>query len=313
MNAKPEFLLGLVGYPLSHSLSPLIHQAALESLGLGGDYQLYPIPPLPAGEEDLDALLQRVRSGELHGLNVTIPHKQAVLPRMHSLSTSARDTGAVNTIYAAGGLLVGDNTDIAGFQRDLSDQLPPGKAAGQALVLGAGGSARAVIYALSRSGWQVNIAARRVSQAQQLVESLLGSAVRSSSANGHFDLQWKKMAVLELSVNGLEGFLNRLTDHDSLALVVNTTPVGMAPEGDASPWPEEIPFPRQAFVYDLVYNPSETRLIRAARQSGLKAANGLGMLVEQAALSFESWTGFPAPRGAMAESVMLVRRNAASS
>ena len=123
MKAKPEFMLGLVGYPLSHSLSLLIHQAALRALGLGGEYRLYPIPPLPEGEQELEALLQRVKNGELHGLNVTIPHKQAVLPWMHELSEVGRDTGAVNTIYSASGELVGENTDVSGFLHDLNAHL----------------------------------------------------------------------------------------------------------------------------------------------------------------------------------------------
>ncbi len=301
MKDKREFRLGLVGYPLSHSLSPQIHQAALNALELDGEYRLYPIPPQPEGEKALEALLQRVKSGELHGLNVTIPYKQAVLSWMDDLFNAAWDTSAVNTIYAAGGHLVGDNTDVAGFLHDLSAQLPSGYGTGQALVLGAGGSARAVVYALSRSGWQVSIAARRVSQARQLVESLLGAVVGGNSSTNQFTLRWKKMAVIELSAKGLNGFSSRLTDSDPLALIVNTTPIGMAPGPDASPWPEKIPFPEGAFVYDLVYNPSETRLVRAARRSGLRAANGLGMLVEQAALSFERWAGLPAPRQAMAE------------
>ena len=131
-------------------------------------------------------------------------------------------------------------------------------------MLGAGGSARAVVYALGRSGWQVNIAARRVSQAKQLVESILGATFKTQTSDREFNLQWKKMAVLELSSKGIQGFLSRLIDQD-LALIVNTTPVGMAPNQAASPWPEGIPFPRQAFVYDLVYNPTDTRLVVAAR------------------------------------------------
>ena len=107
--------LGLIGYPLGHSLSPQLHNAALKAMDIAGEYHLHPIPPLPEGRADLDALLDRLVSGEIHGLNVTIPHKQTVIPLLDELTASARSIGAVNTIFLRDGKLTGHNTDAPGF------------------------------------------------------------------------------------------------------------------------------------------------------------------------------------------------------
>jgi shikimate dehydrogenase len=282
------FSLGLIGYPLGHSLSPRLHQAALRACGFEGDYRLYPVDPAEEGLETLLGLLHDLHRGSLQGLNVTIPHKQTVLPFMEHLSPTAQAVRAVNTIVCREGELVGENTDGEGFWTDLTkkfsvvahkvydpkgldpdaDLLPR-----EALVLGAGGSARAVVYALCQAGWNVSIAARRVEQAQALVETFAASGGRLSG--------W------ELSHSALAGLFVEMP----IRLIVNTTPLGMSPYEETSPWPENLDFPGQAFVYDLVYNPPETRLLHQARLVGLEAVNGLGMLVEQALLSFELWTG----------------------
>src|SRR6266508_433141 len=146
--------LGLIGYPLGHSLSPKLHTAALRSCDLEGDYSLFPIPP--ADKQVLKDLLNRVRSDEIHGLNVTIPHKQSVIAYLDELTSTAKSIGAVNTIYLRQNKLIGDNTDASGFLSDLkrfltAETLPPSGMIRHgdmnALVLGAGGSARAVVYA----------------------------------------------------------------------------------------------------------------------------------------------------------------------
>jgi shikimate dehydrogenase len=278
----PFFNLGLCGWPLEHSLSPRLHHAALHALNLAGEYKLYSVPPIPEGATGLHALLEQVRQGDLQGLNVTIPHKQSVLPLMDELSPTARCIGAVNTISLVNGKLCGDNTDAPGFMADLEHLLPAAQQANgaRALVLGAGGSARAVVYALVKAGWQVNVTARRIEQARQLVESLVD--IPSS------------VAALPFQVSMLE---------QPYTLLVNTTPVGMFPGIGESPWPASAVFPTKAALYDLVYNPAETQLVRNARASGLQAANGLGMLIEQAALAFETWSGQTAPRDAMREAV----------
>ncbi|MEW6084956.1 MAG: shikimate dehydrogenase [Chloroflexota bacterium] len=266
------FRLGLIGYPLSHSLSPQIHSAALNACGLEGDYSLFPI--LPADKQGLIDLLNRVRIGELHGLNVTIPHKQTVIDFLDELTPTARAIGAVNTIYVRDVNLIGGNTDAPGFLTDLKRFLaespsPNGRGAGvrekSVLVLGAGGSARAVVYALLNDGWNVTLAARKIDQAQQLASSFPN---------------------FPIPITNLQTF-----EPSTFNLMVNTTPLGMTPNVDRSPLPENLSLPSNAFVYDLVYNPKETKLVRDAQAQGLKAATGLGMLIEQAALSFELWTG----------------------
>src|SRR5215208_6339717 len=147
--------LGLIGYPLSHSLSPQIHTAALQACGLEGEYSLFPIAP--ADRQGLQDLLSRLRSGEVQGLNVTIPHKQNVIPLLDELTPTAESIGAVNTIYLRDNKLMGDNTDTMGFITDLKrflNALPSSIVARPwSLVLGAGGSARAVVYALLNDGW----------------------------------------------------------------------------------------------------------------------------------------------------------------
>ena len=273
--------LGLIGYPLSHSLSPKIHSAALQSCGLEGDYSLFPIHT--DDQQSLGALLSRVRSGGIHGLNVTIPHKQNVIPLLDELTPTAQSIGAVNTIYLHNNKLVGDNTDALGFLSDLKRFLTTVTQRHgdlNTLVLGAGGSARAVVYALVSDGWDVTIAARRIEQSQKLA------------------LQFGNVKAIEFNLQTFQCL--------NLQLIVNTTPVGMAPDIDESPWPEKLPFPASAAIYDLVYNPPETKLVQEARCQGLSATTGLGMLIEQAALAFEIWTGYKLSREVMFEAVNQV-------
>jgi len=265
--------LGLIGYPLSHSLSPRIHESALAAVSLQGEYLLYPVAPGDIG--GLAVLTMRMRAGELQGLNVTIPHKQAIMSLMDELTACSQAIGAVNTVTVHDGKLIGHNTDAPGFQSDLAKFLRNTAAQKKALVLGAGGAARAVVYALLRDGWKVALAVRRadLSQARALIESFEPQAGAKS-----MDLLLLESGDLDRLGNGLE-------------LIVNATPIGMFPDSEHSPWPQGCPFPKGAAVYDLVYNPRQTRLVRDAQAAGLRAKTGLGMLVEQAALSFACWTG----------------------
>ncbi|HNB42161.1 MAG TPA: shikimate dehydrogenase, partial [Anaerolineales bacterium] len=205
-----NYQLGLIGYPLGHSLSPKIHTAALVACGLQGTYSLFPIHP--DNKQGLHNLLAQVRAGEIRGLNVTIPHKQNVIEFMDELTPTAKAIGAVNTIYMRADKLIGDNTDAPGFLSDLkrvsnsSFSTPL-----SALVLGAGGSARAVVYALANDGWNVTLAARRVEQAQQLASSI-----------DNYQLSIVNYSNLQPS---------------TFDLLVNTTPLGMTPNTEASPLP----------------------------------------------------------------------------
>lgn len=264
--------LGLIGYPLGHSRSPQLHHAALRAFALAGEYCLFAIPPDENGSAQVAGMLEQLRAGVLHGLNVTIPHKQTVIPFVDRLSLVSRAVGAVNTLYLdESGQLTGDNTDVPGFLYDV--RRLTGAAAGDALVLGSGGSARAVVYALGQAGWQVTVLARREEQAVELVRSVgFGRAG---------DLSRDRLASTQCD------------------LLVNTTPLGMTPQVDGCPWPEDIPLPHDAAVYDLVYNPLETVLTRRARAEGHPALNGAGMLTAQAALAFQIWTGLEAPFAVM--------------
>ena len=266
--------LGLIGYPVSHSLSPRIQNAALQACGLEGNYSLFLIQP--GDKQGLADLLARVRSGEITGLNVTIPHKQNVIPLLDELTPTAKAIGAVNVISLREGKLIGDNTDASGFLSDLKKSFATEiqrHGDSKALVLGAGGSARSVVYALANDGWKVTTMARRLQQAEQLVSSFPNYGIRT-------------MEYSEIPLSTFQ-------------LLVNTTPIGMTPNTDESPLPENITLPKDLFIYDLIYNPRETKLVGKARLQGLHATTGLGMLIEQAALSFELWTGQNPPRQAM--------------
>ncbi len=280
------YFLGLAGYPLEHSSSPRLHTAALRACNLEGEYKLYSLECA----DGLRPLLARVRAGEIWGLNVTIPYKRAVMPLLDELTPTARAIGSVNVIYWDGSDLVGDNTDAPGFWAALAEMafdhavvFPENR---RALVLGAGGAARAVVYALAQHGWNVHIAARRLSQARQLAADL-----------GSF------FPAAQFSTSTF-----RVVRSPDCELVVNATPVGSAAlNTDVSPWPRGWQFPPRAIVYDLVYSPLETVFVHQARIAGLPARTGLSMLIEQAALAFELWTGEMPPRNVMRAAVGVKR------
>lgn len=299
------YRLGLTGWPLTYSLSPAIQNAALSTLRLPGEYRLYPVLPLPGGRQAMAHLLERLREGEISGLNVTIPHKQAVLEFLDELTPRARLVGAVNTIFPRGSRLVGDNTDVTGFLADLKRSAPAlsldGKRSNagrsQALILGAGGAARAAACGLVGSGWRVILAARRLEQAAGLANDLR-SAFKGAQV---------EVVHLPPSFGSHPTIFDLTCDPDQmngLDLLVNATPAGMVSHENESAWPEALPLPPRAFVYDMVYAPRETALVRRARGSGLAAINGAGMLVEQAAAAFELWTGRAAPRGVMRQAFL---------
>ncbi|MCO6451551.1 MAG: shikimate dehydrogenase [Caldilineales bacterium] len=275
-------LTGLIGWPLGHSRSPAMHNAAFAASGIDGIYLLMPLPP----ERVREAVIG-LRALGFRGSNVTIPHKQAVLPLMDELSPAARAIGAVNTIVVReDGSLFGDNTDAPGFMADLSGHgiTVEELRAGGALLLGAGGSARAVAYALASVGVPIHIHARRPEQAERLIAGL----------RPHLDDEFLILNH-QLSINQSQ----RL----KIKLIINCTPVGMHPHPDASPWPDDTPIQPDQIIYDLVYNPPDTVFMQQARTAHARAINGLGMLVHQGALSWQQWTGQPAPVEAMANAL----------
>jgi shikimate dehydrogenase len=263
--------VALFGWPVAHSLSPAMHNAAFRALGLDWRYVLLPVPP-----EQLKTGLAGLLSGEHEGANVTVPHKSAVMDYLDEIDEAAGAIGAVNTIAVRGKRLIGYNTDAPGFLRALHDAglEPSGRCA---LVLGAGGAARSVAFALAEAGCAVTIYNRTVRRAEALA--------------GH--LQGLELSGPAVSVPG-EAALRTL-DLNRFDLLVNATTVGMWPDCEDSPWPDGLSIPSRWKVFDLVYNPLETRLLREARRAGARAIDGLGMLVWQGALAFELWTGEAPP------------------
>lgn len=268
---------GVVGWPVEHSVSPAMHNAAYAALGLDWCYLPFPVPP-----ERLPEAIAGVRALGLVGVNVTVPHKQALLALMDELTPAAAAIGAANTVIARDGRLIGHNTDAAGFLRALREAgcEPAGITA---LVLGAGGAARAVVYALLEVGARVTVLNRTVARAETLARDL------GRGADG-------EVLAASLDLAALRPLVPRAR------LVVNATSVGMWRAGvaGASPWPEALPFPEDALAYDLVYNPRETAFMRQARAAGARAVNGVRMLVHQGAEAFERWTGVAAPVEVMA-------------
>lgn len=264
-------LVGVMGWPVGHSLSPAMHNAAFAAVRLPWAYVPLPVSPERIGE----AVRGLVALGFV-GANVTVPHKEAVIPFLDELTPAAQAIGAVNTIIVdSDGHLTGDNTDAAGFLAALREEgIEPGQH--KPLVLGAGGAARAIAYALSRAGVEpVVIAARNGEKAQRLAAEL-------QAATG------KTFIPRQIPGDLVE--LARVSD-----LIVNATSVGMAPQIAASPWPEGVPLRPAMVVYDLVYTPAETLFLRQARAAGTRGIGGLGMLVHQGAASFRLWTGVEPP------------------
>ncbi len=277
-------LTGLLGYPLGHSVSPAMHNAAFQALGLDGRYDALPTPP-----ERLAEIVAGLRAAGYRGFNVTIPHKQAVMALLDELSDAAQAIGAVNTIVVQRfgkslpgqmgtddlpnrpTVLRGDNTDWLGFLHPL-DARGFDLAGKSALLLGAGGSARAVVYALVQRGLaHLCIWARNPQRA-----AALAAHAQSLSPT--------------LTINHSQFTINHSPD-----LIINTTPLGMWPHVDASPWPADLPIPAGALVYDLVYRPERTRFLQQAEAAGCATQGGLEMLVVQGAAAFELWTGRQPP------------------
>jgi shikimate dehydrogenase len=281
MKTAAAHKVGLIGWPLEHSLSPTIHNAAFGALGLDWEYGLLPTPPGQVSDT-----LNRLKEDRLQGANVTIPHKQTVMPYLDEVTEAGQAIGAVNTILVKDNRLTGHNTDGDGFLATLREigWQPEGQ---RALVLGAGGGARAVVFVLAREGCDVTIynrtAQRAVALAQDLRSlNLAGVVTWLPDTTGLAD-------PVHLSPSG------QIVALDVFDLLVNATPVGMWPDPNATPWPEDLLLPASWTVYDLVYNPADTKLLTLARDSGARSVGGLGMLVYQGALAFEWWTGLAPP------------------
>ncbi|OKY77348.1 MAG: Shikimate 5-dehydrogenase AroE [Candidatus Methanohalarchaeum thermophilum] len=269
-------LFGLIGDPVEHSVSPVMHRVAFEETGIDGFYGAFNVEK---GELE-EAILNGQKDG-FTGFNITIPHKEDVIEYCTELDETAEKAEAVNTIKYTEKDIIGYNTDIVGVRRALNEEIDLDKMDLDVVVAGAGGAAKSVITALKQNTNKFIILNRTKSKAKKLSEGL----------------------DVESSYGSLDGLEDALRDRD-VDLLVNATPVGMHPKTDESILSKDELSDKGSFVvFDLVYNPVETKLLKNAREAGLKTVEGLGMLVYQGAASFEIWTGLNAPVEAMKKAV----------
>ncbi|MGQ8872783.1 shikimate dehydrogenase [Paenibacillus sp. TSA_86.1] len=282
-NSSLPVLLGVMGDPIAHSKSPAMHNAALQAAGVNGMYM-----PLHVQPNQLEAAVRGIVALGYRGVNVTIPHKEQVMQYLDVIDESARLIGAVNTIVNEHGTLTGYNTDGTGYVRSLKEEAVPQIQGKRIAVLGAGGAARGVIYALAlEKPEQISILNRTADRAITLAADL------------------RNHDLGEISGNGMEDAQRILASAD---IVINTTAAGMHPHMDDVPvnpaWIRE-----GAAVSDLIYNPLETRLLRESRLRGCIVHGGLGMFVYQGAVAFEHWLGIPAPVDTMRHAVLESFKN----
>ena len=276
----------LIGHPVAHSLSAAMQQAAFDHLGIDAQYELWDRTPAQLADT-----IAELRGEEFLGANVTIPHKERAVPLVDRQTDEAHATGAVNTLTREGRKLVGHNTDVAGFKVALDKLVGRQKMPRQAVVLGAGGGARAVVYGLIREGFQhVAVFNRHLHRGEQMVKHFGRSAA-------HMDLRampWHE-SILEAELAKSK-------------VLVNATSIGLG--DDSSPIPAEI-LPPELLVLDLIYK--RTRLLRDAAAAGCTTSDGELMLLHQGAAAFTLWTGQPAPIEAMQEALKAARADGVTS
>jgi shikimate dehydrogenase len=258
----------LIGHPVAHSLSGAMQQAAFDELGVDARYELWDKPPI-----DLADAVAELRTDDFLGANVTIPHKERVVPMVDRLTEEATATGAVNTITREGKRLVGHNTDVAGFDVALDKLVGRQKMPKQAVILGAGGGARAVVYGLIREGFQrIIVFNRHLHRAEGMVKHFSRTA-------SHMELRampWHE-SIIESEIAKTK-------------VLINATSIGLT--SDISPLPAEV-LSNELLVLDLIY--AKTRLLRDAHAAGATTLDGELMLLHQGAAAFTLWTGQPAP------------------
>ncbi len=247
---------GVIGWPVAHSLSPIIHQHWLDHYAIAGRYDKYEVPP-----QELASFLKTQRQ-EMCGFNVTLPHKETIMPLLDEIDETARAIGAVNTVVCREEKLTGTNTDATGFIAALRQAVPDVRR-GKALVLGAGGAARAAVYALRQAGFaDIYVANRSPEKAKCLTAALGGHAINWQMLEAHLP---------------------------EVDLLVNTTSLGM--QGQPPLVISLAALAPHAVVYDIVYKPKETELLKQARAGGHRIVGGMGMLLHQAAPAFELFFG----------------------
>ncbi|MFD1705478.1 shikimate dehydrogenase [Siminovitchia sediminis] len=255
-------LFGVIGDPISHSLSPVMHNRELNELGIDAYYH-----PFHIKGEDLKTAVEGMKVMGMNGFNITIPHKTAIIPLLDKVDPLAEAIGAVNTVVRENGLFVGYNTDGEGFVASLKEDWKDDLSGEKTLIVGAGGAAKAIYYTLLSKGvHQVDIANRTVQTAKNLIENQPYQA----------DSQALSLKEAEASIG-------------KYSLIIQTTSIGMEPDIYSSPISLQGLTPG-AFVSDIIYNPGETQFLKEAARYGATTQNGLAMLVYQGALAFEKWT-----------------------
>lgn len=260
-------LLGVIGHPVEHSLSPIMHNAAIAKMGI--DYVYLPLPIAP---QNLQAAIEGFAAIGVAGFSVTIPHKQAVIPFLSEVSSLAKAVGAVNTVVRKGSYWVGTNTDIEGFIAPLQSTYNRDWSQTTALILGNGGAARAVVAGCAQLGCaSIRVVGRNVSKLEAFRDSWGNSPQAQNLQVHHWELLPKLIP--------------------EAGLLVNTTPIGMYPHINESPLNlEEInKLSKGAIAYDLIYTPNPTQFLRQAQQTGATIIDGLEMLVQQGAAALKIW------------------------
>jgi len=277
MNAVPvdgrTNICAVIGYPVEHSLSPAIHNAAFAACGLNWAYVAFSVT-------HLENAIAGIRGLGIRGVSVTIPHKVAVIPLLDSIDDTARTIGSINTIVNTGGHLAGCNSDGAGALKALFDA-GCNSAGKRVVILGSGGAARAIAVTMALQATPAALTLLGIFKEER---ELLASDIAAKSS--------LQPVTAELSAAGLTAALQECD------LLINATPVGMHPKSDKSPVPRDL-LRKQPAVFDIVYNPRKTRLLRNAEQAGCTVVSGIEMFLNQAAVQFTLWTGQPAPVAVM--------------
>lgn len=274
-------VIGIFGYPVEHSFSPVMHNRAFDLLGLDCCYVPFPVKP-----EELEAATAAIRALGLAGVNVTIPHKERVMPFLDEISKEAGIIGAVNTIVNDNGRLIGYNTDGQGFLQSMRVEAGTDPAGKKVTLIGAGGAARSVAVQLALAGAREMALFDIVAERPQSIQKVISE---NTSCTAY-------AATLESGT-----LKEHLANTD---ILINATPIGMYPKAEVPPVVAPELISAAMLVCDLVYNPLETTLIRVAGEKGAKTLPGLGMLVYQGALAFKLWTGQEPPVDQMREAII---------
>jgi len=276
-------ICGIIGDPVEHTLSPAMHNAAFQNMRLE-----YVYLPFRVETNNLGRAIQGMRALNIRGLNVTIPHKRAIIATLDEIDPLAEAIGAVNTVVNTGGLIRGYNTDASGFIKSLAaEKVNPNKK--NIVVLGAGGAARAIAFILADRGADLTILNRHRETAQGLADWIMKTFRREVKP---FELNLENMKISLIKAD----------------ILVNTTSVGMSPNINETLVPAKL-FKPGSVVIDIIYNPYQTLLLTEAADRGAKVISGLEMLVQQGAESFELWTGRKAPVDIMRKAAMKALSN----